>query len=393
MRRDTVARAMASAPRALVVVLVSVAALAMAWGLEPVRSAHTPRDTISPEPTSEPVRLARDRLSSIGRRAASPPPVTPASPSPTRRAPLPRAERTQFILLGMDTTPHWERRGFEDLYRYLNLRTPEGSPASSYTLFIGTGGMQFDERRRDLSEAERVFQGVPPRHNPVFDYAESMAEIRGKIENIRRLHALGVEIGSHTVRHERGGQWTTEEWEHEIADHERILDLVDLPHPDGFRAPFLDTNDAMYDALVRHHYRYDCSRTANSRVWPMRRTGTQLWMFGIPSVTIPGRERPALLYDLNLEERLRRAAVAAGEDEESEIVRWMDDAFYRAIDSEFRRRYRGARAPFLISGHGGFRDPITRFMRRACRMDHVRCATFREVVDYMEAHPEMEGAR
>jgi hypothetical protein len=94
-----------------------------------------------------------------------------------------------------------------------------------------------------------------------------------------------------------------------------------------------------------------------------------------------------------MESRLRRAAVASGASTEAEIVAWMDDAFYRAIDSEFRRRYRGARAPFLISGHGGFRDPITRFMRHVCHMEHVRCATFREVVEFMDAHPEMEGAR
>ncbi len=385
---------MARARHTILVVCVSLAlvAIGLACTIAPARDANV---AITPEPASD--------VSQVGRRAAPPPPSTPPPTPPitpsTTRAPLPRGERTQFILMGMDTTPHWERRGFEDLYRYLNLRTPEGSPASSYTLFIGTGGMQFDERRRDLNEAERVFQGVPPRHNPVFDYAESMEQIRGKIENIRRLGELGVEIGSHTVRHERGGEWTAQQWEHEIADHERILDLVRLPHPVGFRAPFLATNEGMYQALIAHHYRYDCSRTANSRFWPMRYPGTAaadgtgLWQFGIPSVMIPGRDRPALLYDLNMEERLRRAAIAAGQDEEAEIVRWMDDAFYRAIDSEFRRRYRGARAPFLISGHGGFRDPITRFMRRVCRMDHVRCATFREVVDYMEAHPEMEGAR
>lgn len=321
-----------------------------------------------------------------------------ASAAPAHSEALPRSERTQFVLMGMDTTPHWERRGFEDLYRYINLPTPEGQRPSSYTLFIGSGGMQFDERRRDLSEAERPFLGVLPRHNPVFEYANSLAQIRGKVENIRRLDALGVEIGSHTVRHERGSAWSRAEWEHEIADHERILDLVQLPRPVGFRAPFLATNEDMYAVLAAHGYRYDCSRTANSRVWPMRHAGAvaaghSLWLFGVPSVTIPGRERPALLYDLNLEERLRRAAIETGIEGEEAIVRWMDDAFYRAIDVEFRRRYRGGRAPLLISGHGGFRDPTARFMRRVCGMEHVRCATFREAVAYMDAHPGLEGAR
>jgi peptidoglycan/xylan/chitin deacetylase (PgdA/CDA1 family) len=371
-----------SLPRASVLIASCLLVLCALGGPRAV-SARVPHEPAPPRVTPLDDAAGLDR----------PQPPLQSPPPAQARTPIPRGERTQYILMGMDTTPHWQRRGFEDLFHYLNTRTAEGEAPVSYTLFIGSGGMQFDERRRGLSEAERVFQGVPPRHNPVFDYAESMEQIRGKIENIRRLHELGVEIGSHTVRHERGGEWTAAEWEHEIADHERILDLARLPHPVGFRAPFLATNEHMFTALVNHHYRYDSSRTANSRVWPIRYPGTDLWQFGVPSVMIPGRDRPALLYDLNMESRLRRAAVASGASTEAEIVAWMDDAFYRAIDSEFRRRYRRARAPFLISGHGGFRDPITRFMRHVCHMEHVRCATFREVVEFMDAHPEMEGAR
>jgi hypothetical protein len=294
--------------------------------------------------------------------------------------------------MGMDTTPHWERRGFEDLHRYINLRTRPGQEPNSFTLFIGSGGLQFDENRRNLGELERVFQGIPPRHSPVFDYAEDMTQIRGKAENIRRLHALGVEIGSHTVRHLDGSAWSRDEWEHELADHARILDLADLPQPAGFRAPFLGRNEHMYAVLAAHGYAYDASETQNSRTWPRRRPGTRLWQFGIPSVPLPGRDRPVLFFDLNMEERLRRAALEAGVEGDAEVAARMEQAFFEIGMAEFQRRYRGSRAPFLISGHGGFREAITRLMRRVCRLEHVRCATFSEAVAYMEAHPEMEGA-
>ncbi|GAB4110122.1 MAG: hypothetical protein OHK0013_45970 [Sandaracinaceae bacterium] len=306
--------------------------------------------------------------------------------------PLPRDERTQFVLMGMDTTPHWERRGFEDLYRYINLRRRPGQEPYSYTLFIGSGGLQLDEARRDLTDAERVFQGIPPRHSPVFDYAESLAQIRGKAENIRRLHALGVEIGSHTVRHLDGSAWSRAEWDRELDDHARILALAGLPQPAGFRAPFLGRNEAMYASLAAHGYVYDASETQNARRWPSRRPGTRLWQFGIPSVSIPGRDRPVLFFDLNMEQRLRRAARAEGVEGEAETVAWIEDAYFEIAMAEFQRRYRGSRAPFLVSGHGGFRDAISRFMRRVCRMEQVRCATFSEAVAYLEAHPEMEGA-
>ncbi len=335
-------------------------------------------------------RRVSPRAAVLGRAVSSDPSAPSAPPAPN--------ERVQFVLFGMDTTPHWQRRGFEDLYRAVSALHAEGAGPSSYTLFIGTGGFQFDETRRDLSDAERIFQGVLPRHNPVFRYAESLEQIRGKAENVRRLHALGVEIGSHTVRHARGGGWTREAWEHELADHERILDLVSLPRPLGFRAPFLETNEAMYAVLAAHGYRYDASRAQNGSRWPTRHPASRdrehpLWLFGVPSLRIPGRSRPVLLYDLNLDTLLRQAARRAGVEGEEAIVRFENDLFYEAVSAEFERRYAGARAPLLISGHGGFREPTIRFMRRACRLPSVRCTTFREAVEYMDAHPELEGVR
>lgn len=318
------------------------------------------------------------------------PPRTVSSPTPRT---IPRSERIQFVLLGMDTTPHWQQRGFENLFERINLRRAAGTPPNSFTLFIGTGGFQFDETSRELTAEEERFRGVLPRHNPVFDYAESLEQIHGKAENVRRLHQLGVEIGSHTVRHEHGEDWTRERWEFEFADHARILTLMGLPQPVGFRAPFLGRNDAMYETLAARGFGYDASEPSNSLHWPHRRPGSNVWMFGIPSVPFEGRDRPLLFFDLNMEARLRRAAIAAGMEGEAAIVRWMDARYYALGYAAFRQRYRTSRAPFLISGHGAFfREPTILLMRHICRMPDVRCATFREAAEYMQTHPEMEDA-
>jgi hypothetical protein len=321
------------------------------------------------------------------------PPATPsieAAPSP--RAPIPRAERPQFVLLGMDTTPHGHRHAFEDLFELLNARRAPATPPITFTLFIGTASFQLDPDRRRITAEERAFVAVPPRPSPVFDYAASLDEIEETAENVRRLAVLGVEIGSHTVRHARGGGWTRERWEMEMTDHARILALVGLPAPVGFRAPFLDTNDAMYESLDAHGFGYDCSETHSARFWPIRHPGTDVWQFGVPSVEIPGRDRPVLFYDLNLDARLRRAAADAGVHGDDAVQAWMDETFFQIALDELETRYRGSRAPFLVSGHGGFRVPITRLMRRVCGMPDVRCTTFREAAEYMRAHPEMEGA-
>ena len=34
---------------------------------------------------------------------------------------------------------------------------------------------------------------------------------------------------------------------------------------------------------------------------------------------------------------------------------------------------------------------ILRFMRRVCELPDVRCTTFREATDYLDAHPELAG--
>jgi hypothetical protein len=311
---------------------------------------------------------------------------------PRSQATTGREPRTQFVLLGLDTTPRSPHRGLEELFENINGGRPPDAPRATFTVFSGTGGLQLDERRTRLTPEELPFAGVPPRHNPVFRYAQDLAEIRATAENVRRLAALGVEIGSHTVRHAHGGAWARERWELEVSDHARILELVGLDAPAGFRAPFLETSPALYSVLDAHGFTYDASLASSERRWPSRYPGTNVWVFSVPRVAIPGRARRAIFYDLNLDHRLRRAAIEAGVHGEPAISEWMDDAYYDAAYAELMRRYRGGRAPLLVSGHGGFQRAIGRLMRRVCLLPDVRCGTFSEATDYLRAHPELEGA-
>jgi hypothetical protein len=74
--------------------------------------------------------------------------------------PLPRSERTQFVLVSMDTTPGPSRRpedqGFYRMFQTINRRRAADASPNSFTLFINLGGFQFDPRSRSLSaEQER----------------------------------------------------------------------------------------------------------------------------------------------------------------------------------------------------------------------------------------------
>jgi hypothetical protein len=303
----------------------------------------------------------------------------------------PRAGRTQFVLLGFDATPDEQRpvdrTGFHYIYEALNRQRPQGAPRNAFTLFISTGMFQFAPGRRRLGEAERVFEGLLPRNQPVIRYARTLSVLRARAANTRELAELGVEVSSHAVRHGHGLRWSEQEWRTEVADHQRITDLLRLPRALGFRAPFLEYNDGMYAALAAHGARYDASRPGG-RAWPTRHA-TGIWLFSIPSVPVPGGGR-ALFFDDNLRTvfaphaRARGLAGRAAED-------FMHGLYYDAALAEFNVRYEGERAPFLVSGHGNFRKGILRFMRRVCELPDVRCATFREATDYMDAHPELAG--
>ncbi|MBI5498659.1 MAG: polysaccharide deacetylase family protein [Deltaproteobacteria bacterium] len=328
--------------------------------------------------------------------AASPGPVPPGAGPPVGsavRPPPPREKRTQFVLLSFDTTPGWrsqgECSGFCQLYQALNRNRDPGRPPNSFTLFMSTGGMQFDPDRRGLSEEERRYLGVEPRLAPVYEYAERLERVLAKVQRIRELDELGIELASHSVRHRHGGAWSEDEWRFEIGDHRRILDLVGLPLPAGFRAPFLEWSPGMYRALEESGATYDSSQVGG-REWPRRHPGTRIWVFALPTVVIPGRGG-VLFFDDNVRSILREAAVDAGVAGDERIAAWVEDAYGDAALREFQARYSGNRAPFLISGHGEFQGPMLRVMRRVCPLPDVRCATFREAAAYMDEHPELEG--
>ncbi len=313
--------------------------------------------------------------------------------SATARA-VPPEQRTQFVLFSLDTTPGpdrpVERSAFHSLLAAMNQRVAPGQARNGYTLFIISGGLQLHPARRLRRALEQPLRGLLPLNRPVVRYARDLAYVRAKAANIRELSEAGVEIGSHAVRHDHGRAWDLARWRYEIRDHDRISSLLDLPRPLGFRAPFLEWNEHLYTALAESGIRYDCSRTGG-HAWPRRHPRTGLWLFSVPTVQVPGYEGEVLYFDDNMRRVLGPMARSRGLRGEA-AERWMEEVYVEVGLEAFERRYQGNRAPFLVSGHGTLRAASMRLLRRVCRREGVRCATFMESVRYLEAHPELEGA-
>jgi hypothetical protein len=88
-------------------------------------------------------------------------------------------------------------------------------------------------------------------------------ELRKKL--VQEAIDEGHDIGSHTVRHKDGSNWSKSQWFEELREFDEHFanffhDVNGNPYkPVGFRAPYLGYNDALYQALRELDYVYDVS--------------------------------------------------------------------------------------------------------------------------------------
>lgn len=210
----------------------------------------------------------------------------------------------------------------------------------------------------------------------VISYARDPDMIEARIRNTRAMLSGPIELASHGTRHANGRGWSEARWTEEFDEYERYLrEVVGIPPPVGFRAPFLAWNEAMHRAEARRGMRYDASpATDSSRCWPRRRPGTSLWVFGVPTIMVPSLGRTILSFD----DSFRQRALD-------------DDQVYEVYRQEFDRRYADGRAPMFIGSHGSYARSALRLARAVCRRADVRCSSYRELVEYLDAHPSLEG--
>ena len=240
----------------------------------------------------------------------------------------------------------------------------------------------------------------PPRHSPGrsdIGFAPTPDVVRGTLEQIAGAYGEGHEIGTHFNGHfcapYRGnvGEWSAADWQRELHEFDRLLfhasanvaldPPVTLPFGPteivGERTPCLQGRlPTLYRVLARDGFRYDASQVGLLGDWPQRRGG--LWSVPLLELPFVGHTFRVVSMDYNfLANQSGSAAVVEREA-------------YLTLGRAFRTLYKGKRAPLSIGYHfetwhdWAYDRALVHFLTDTCRLPDVRCATVRELVDWLD---------
>ncbi|MFC9843395.1 hypothetical protein ACFWFF_15135 [Streptomyces sp. NPDC060223] len=251
----------------------------------------------------------------------------------------------------------------------------------------------------------------PPMHDPgaaAISYPTD-EHIRTTLEQLSLAWEEGNEIGSHFNGHfcdaKGGGDWSVAEWKSEISQFYSFVenwktntgytDLPPLPFDAkkeiiGGRAPCLEGQKNLLEAIKSFDWRYDASSPGDFQIWPTKKNG--LWDFPLQMLPYEGGEYQGLSMDFNF---LYNQSDGETEGDPAKYELWRQET----VDSYlagFDRVYYGSRAPLFIGNHfedwngGIYMKAIDDVIKNVCVRKEVRCVSFRELADWMDVQkPEV----
>lgn len=321
-----------------------------------------------------------------------------SSENPNRRAtnvPMtklkPGEKPPQFILFSFDgvgVTPNWDR--FLDVAEVTNGR---------FTALMT--GLYFL-----TDEAARKYQG--PGYRPgesALAFGGTKTEVTEQIEYLNRTWYAGHEMGTHYVGHfcagtrHPGKSWTAADWNHELDQFFSLMknwrantgirtgpDLAFDPEVvKGGRTQCLEGSPrTLFPALRAHDMTWDSSFPADRPgiFWPEKHRG--IWEFPVPYVYSPPLKTQQTALDYNF-----WVSVNGGKDQPRQAPR-IKRVVRQTYDYMYRRAFEGNRAPIVVANHfndwsgNAFNPPTWEFMRATCGLPETICATYADVVAWME---------
>ncbi|MFD5324780.1 hypothetical protein [Streptomyces sp. NPDC127092] len=309
---------------------------------------------------------------------------------PTWQRLKPGQEPPQFVVFS------WDGAGEDSQRLFSHFRKVGRQYGATMTYFL-SGVYLLPEDKRELYD--------PPKHSPGrsdigFNDVEG---IRDTVRELRGAWEEGNEIGTHFNGHFCGkeggvGTWSVEEWKSEINQAKSFVKnwktnaglKAEKPLPFdydkelvGARTPCLEGRKNFVRAAAQMGFRYDTSGV-NDQIWPKKDQG--LWDLSMQLVPVPGRAFQTLSMDYNF--LVNQSGTTKGDPSMHEF--WgnqMRDGLVQA----FERSYRGNRAPLIIGNHfeswngGTYMRAIEQTIATVCVQKDVKCVSFRQLADWLDA--------
>ncbi|MEU4204859.1 hypothetical protein AB0F64_33655 [Streptomyces sp. NPDC026294] len=246
----------------------------------------------------------------------------------------------------------------------------------------------------------------PPQHKPgasAISYATN-EHIKDTLRQVRGAWLDGNEIGTHFNGHfcgaKGGGDWSVAEWKSEIEQAYSFVQnwktntgytsLPPLPFDYkkelvGGRAPCLEGQENLLTAAKDFKWRYDASSPGDFQIWPSKKNG--IWNFPLQLLPYPQSEKQVLSMDFNF---LYNQSGDNTKGDPAKYAQWRKltrDGYLNG----FNRVYHGSRAPLFIGNHfedwngGIYMKAIEDLVKSVCKRDGVRCVTFKQVADWLDA--------
>jgi len=277
--------------------------------------------------------------------------------------------------------------------------------ARAHFTFFVSGVYLLAEDRRDLYH--------PPHHSvgfsaigflQPFDGLTAEQRVGVTLRQIGLAYHEGNEIGTHFNGHfcaplpESVGDWTSGDWRSELDQFRKLMfdasanngldPPVALPFGTreviGERTPCLEGNlRALLPVLAERGFRYDASQIAPLGAWPYRVRGG-LWEFPLQLIPFVGHTYPVVSMDYNFFYNQALAGLSPAVSEHQA---------YASLWNAFLRTYHGNRAPLSFANHfetwndWAYDRALSRVVVKACRLPEVRCVSFRELANWLEAQP------
>ncbi|MFH8292533.1 hypothetical protein [Streptomyces sp. NPDC018059] len=228
--------------------------------------------------------------------------------------------------------------------------------------------------------------------------------IRNTVEQLRAAWLEGNEIGTHFNGHFCGagrgvGEWSVADWKSEIKQAKSFVKAwktntgmkkaQPLPFDYdkeliGARTPCLEGQKNFMRAARQLGFRYDTSGV-NDQVWPKKKEG--LWDLSMQLVPVPGRNFETLTMDYNFMVN-QSGTTSQGDPAKHE---YWGDQMRDGLLQGFNRAYKGNRAPLIIGNHfeswngGTYMRAIEETIETVCTKPQVRCVSFRQLADWLDA--------